>query len=108
MARSMPGFSVIGAQPMSSSALSGIVNLGSVVGDGRIEPGLKLATAAANEIGELGCFQVENRKQFRQAKFIEIKKRERAALRFRRRRNPKSKLGRIELRDLGGRARRDL
>src|ERR1700738_5294779 len=59
LARSIPGLSVIGAQPRSSSDLSGIECFSFVVGDGGIEPRLELAAAAANQLRELAGFQLE-------------------------------------------------
>src|SRR5882724_8605222 len=106
IARSIPGFSVIGAQPRSSSDLSGMVRLPSVIARRRIEPRLKLAPAAANQIGQFAGLHVQKRKQFGQREFIEIKKRERAALRLGCGGNPNGQLLRGERRDLRGRVRR--
>src|SRR3954462_7856128 len=100
MARSIDGFSVMGAQPIRTSDLSGIVGLGCVVRVGRIEPGLELPASAANKGRKLVRFQPEERQQLRESEFIEIKKGKRAALRLRRGRNPERKLGWVELRDL--------
>src|SRR3954447_14851619 len=102
MVRSIPGFSVIGAQPRRSSDLSGIVHPSPVVGDGRVEPGLELATATANVRGQFGPFHVEKREQLREGEFIEVKKRERTALRLGGGRDPERELRWLELPDLGG------
>src|SRR3954468_6475015 len=82
MARSIPGFSVMGAQPRSSSDLSGIVSFSSIVGDGCIEPGLELPAATANVGGQFRWLHIEERNQFRKSEFVEIEKRERASLRL--------------------------
>src|SRR5215212_2122133 len=101
MARSIPGFSVIGAQPRRSSDLSAMMGFSSVISDGRIEPGLELPAATANVRGQVGRFHIEERNELRERKFIEIEKCERAALRFGRGRNPDRELNGIELPDLG-------
>src|ERR1043165_9040762 len=106
MARSIPGFSVIGAQPRSSSDLSGMMRFPSVIGGRRIEPRLELAATAANQVGQFAGLHVQQRKKFGKRELIEIKKRKRAALRVGRGGNPDGQLLRSERSDLRGRVRR--
>src|SRR5438067_263206 len=100
IARSMPDFSVIGAQANSVSGLVGIEKRSLVVRRSRIEPRLKLPARARKQIGELGGFYFQKREHFTKSELIEIKKRERAPLRFGRRGNPDGELIGFELRDL--------
>src|SRR5438045_4146998 len=83
IARSMPGFSVIGAQANSVSGLVGIEKRCLVVGRSRIEPRLKLPARARKQVRELGGFYFQKREHFAERELIEIEKRERAPLRFR-------------------------
>ena len=97
IARSIPGFSVIGAQARSVSGLVGIENFSVVVGRGGIEPRLKLAPAARNQVRELGGFHLQKRKHLAQTEFIQIEERQGAALRLGRRRNPDGQLLRLRV-----------
>src|SRR2546421_7130594 len=108
IARSIPGFSVIGAQPRSSSDLSGIVQFTSVIGGCRIEPGLEFAPPAANQLRQFAGFHFQERQQFRQGEFIEVEKGERTALRLGRGGNPDRQLLGPERSDLRRCVRRDL
>src|SRR5438876_6740134 len=72
-------------------------------GQSRVQPGLKLSPPVAEQFRQLGRFQLGHREQLAIIELIEIKKRQRGPLRFRRSGNPDGKLLRIELFDLGRR-----
>src|SRR5687767_13494476 len=97
IARSMPGFSVIGATATRTSDLSGIESFPFVIGRGGIQPRLKLATPARNQGGKFGGLYFEERKDFGQGEFIEVEERERASLRLGRGGNRNTYLIGIEL-----------
>src|SRR5437588_7649278 len=108
IARSTPGFSVIGAQARSVSGLVGIEKRSVVVWRRRIEPRLKLPARVRKQVRELGGFYFQKREHFTERELIEIKKRERAALRIGRSGNPNGELIGFELRDLHRRDRRNV
>src|SRR6202140_4432645 len=108
IARSTPGFSVIGAQARSVSGLVAIEKRFLVVGRGGIEPRLKLPARARKQFGELGGFYFQKREHFAESELVEIKKRERAPLRFGRRGNPDGELIGLELHDLQRRDRANI
>src|SRR5207302_1861131 len=73
-----------------------------------IEPRLKLPARVRKQVRELGGFYFQKREHFTERELIEIKKRERAALRVGRSGNPNGELIGFELRDLHRRDRRNV
>src|SRR5687768_8181318 len=100
IARSTPGFSVIGATATRRSDLSGIESFPLVIGRGDIQPRLKLAAPARNQARKLGSLYFQERKDFSHSEFVEIEEREGAPLRLGRCGDPDAKLIGIELLDL--------